>query len=240
MSQCAVIIPARLGATRLPSKPLAEIHGKPMILHVLERAQAAQVGPVIVACAEAELKEVVEKAGGQAVLTDPQLPSGTDRVHAALKVLGKESFERVLNLQGDLPNINPETIRAVADCLVQTQEPMATAACVIEDKTEINNPNVVKIAMVPHKNFHRALYFSRSSIPSGDGPFYHHIGLYGFQREALERFVSLPPSSLEVRERLEQLRALEAGMNICVTVVSEAPVSIDTQDDLNKIRNMNF
>jgi 3-deoxy-manno-octulosonate cytidylyltransferase (CMP-KDO synthetase) len=207
-----------------------------MILHVLEKAQQAQIGPVVVACGEESLKAVVEGAGGRAILTDPHLPSGTDRVYAAMKQLKETSYDYIINLQGDLPNIAPSTIQSVFKCLVETKGDMATAAAPIEKTEEISSPHVVKIALTPQKGFQRALYFSRAPIPANEGVYYHHIGLYGFQRSALERFVSLPPSQLECRERLEQLRALEDGMNIYVTIVKEAPLSIDTPEDLEKCR----
>ncbi|MGH6904280.1 MAG: 3-deoxy-manno-octulosonate cytidylyltransferase [Geminicoccaceae bacterium] len=235
-----IMIPARLRSTRLPNKPLAEIGGAPMIVQVWRRACAAEVGPVIVACAEPEIAEVVEAHGGTSVLTDPDLPSGTDRIFQALgRIDPKRRFGRVVNLQGDLPTLDPLAIRTVLEPLEQLGADMATLAVATEDPAEKADPNVVKaiIAFDPARpRLGRALYFTRATAPSGDGPVYHHIGIYAFRREALERFATLPPSPLERRERLEQLRALEAGITIGVALVDSNPLGVDTPDDLARAR----
>jgi 3-deoxy-manno-octulosonate cytidylyltransferase (CMP-KDO synthetase) len=232
-----VLIPARMASARLPGKPLAVIGGTPMIVRVWRRAVAANIGPVVVAAGEPEIVAAMEKAGGRAVLTDPDLPSGSDRIFAALKTLdpgGKH--EVIVNLQGDLPALDPAQIRIVAGALGDAD--IATLAAEIDDPAERTNPNVVKpvVAWEPDGLSGRALYFTRAAAPSGDGPLFHHIGIYAFRRAALARFVSLPPSPLEKREKLEQLRALEAGMTIRVARVDSVPLSVDTPADLEKAR----
>lgn len=241
-SRTIVLIPARLGSTRLPDKPLALIAGLPMIVHVWRRATAAAVGPVVVACAEPAIAEAVRAAGGEAVLTDPALPSGTDRIFAALQGLDPAGrFDRVVNLQGDLPTLDPSALRHVLEPLDALGTDMATLANPTEDAHEQQDPNVVKavIAFEPqHASLGRALYFTRATAPSGPGPVWHHIGIYAFRRAALERFAALPPSPLEVRERLEQLRALENGMSIGVRLVDVVPFGVDTPADLDKARRL--
>lgn len=234
MSACTVVIPARLAATRLPDKPLALIAGEPMIVHVWRRAMEADIGPVLVAAGDAAIAEAVRAAGGYAVLTDPDLPSGSDRVFAALPDL--DSDDIVINLQGDLPLLDPALLRRLTDLLTETGADISTLVSEITDPTEKANPNVVKAILSGDPQAARALYFTRASAPAGDGPMYHHIGLYGYRYEALERFVSLPPSPLEQQERLEQLRALEAGMEIAAAVVDAAPPGVDTAEDLAHIR----
>jgi 3-deoxy-manno-octulosonate cytidylyltransferase (CMP-KDO synthetase) len=240
MSQAPlIVIPSRMGATRLPGKPLADIHGAPMIVHVWRRAVAAEAGPVVVACAERAIAEAVERAGGQAVLTEPGLPSGSDRVHAAAAILDPERrHEIVVNVQGDLPTLDPATLRAALEPLAEPSVDIATAAAAIREAWERDSDAAVKIAaaFAPGARIARALYFSRNLIPSGPGPHYHHIGLYAFRRAALERFVTLPPTGIEIRERLEQLRALEAGMRIDVALVDSVPMGVDTPDDLERAR----
>jgi 3-deoxy-manno-octulosonate cytidylyltransferase (CMP-KDO synthetase) len=235
-----VMIPARLRSTRLPDKPLAEVGGAPMIVQVWRRACAAAVGPVIVACGEPAIAEAVEAYGGTSVLTDPDLPSGTDRIFQALgRIDPEQRFARVINLQGDLPTLEPAAIRAVLEPLDLLGTDMATLAVATEDAQEKADPNVVKaiIAFDPARpRVGRALYFTRASAPSGEGPVYHHIGIYAFRRPALERFAGLPPSPLEQRERLEQLRALEAGLTIGVALVDTNPLGVDTPDDLARAR----
>ncbi|HEX6111309.1 MAG TPA: 3-deoxy-manno-octulosonate cytidylyltransferase [Geminicoccaceae bacterium] len=235
-----VMIPARLRSTRLPDKPLAEIAGVPMIVQVWRRACEAAVGPVVVACAEEAIVATVQAHGGTGVLTDPDLPSGTDRIFQALGCIDPERrFTRVINLQGDLPTLEPAAIRAVLAPLDQLGTDMGTLAVATEDPLEKADPNVVKaiIALDPARpRLGRALYFTRATAPSGDGPLYHHIGIYAFRREALERFATLPPSPLERRERLEQLRALEAGLSIGVALVDTNPLGVDTPDDLERAR----
>ncbi len=232
-----VIIPARMASTRLPGKPLAPLGGVPMIVCVWRQAVAAGVGPVVVAAAEPEIVAAVEAAGGKAVLTDPDLPSGSDRVFAALNAVdpaGKHDV--IVNLQGDLPALDPAQIRAVAGALGDAD--IATLAAEIDDPADRANPSVVKpvVAWEADGLSGRALYFTRAAAPCGDGPLFHHIGIYAFRRESLARFVALPPSPLEKREKLEQLRALEAGMTIRVARVDSVPLSVDTPGDLEKAR----
>jgi 3-deoxy-manno-octulosonate cytidylyltransferase (CMP-KDO synthetase) len=236
---CVVIIPARMASTRLPGKPLAEIAGVPMIARVWRQAIAAVLGPVLVAAADAEIMAAVESAGGEAVLTDPALPSGTDRVFAALQAVDAAgSHDVVINLQGDLPLLDPSSLRTVEQTLARSGADIATLAAPISDPADFDNPNVVKpiVAWDGSGAFGRALYFTRARAPHGAGTLYHHIGIYGFRRTALARFVALPPSPLEKRENLEQLRALEAGMTIAVGLVAEVPISVDTPADLAKAR----
>ncbi len=228
-----------MASTRLPGKPLADIAGQPMIVHCWRRAVEADVGPVIVACAEREIADAVEAAGGTAVLTAPDLPSGSDRAAAALATIDPdEAYDAVVNLQGDLPTLDPAAVRAAYAALATQGVDIATLACPIVDDGERGDPNVVKavIALQPGAAQGRALYFSRATVPSGAGEHYHHIGLYAFRRAALTRFVALPVSGLETRERLEQLRALEAGMRIDVALVDTVPLGVDTPADLERAR----
>jgi 3-deoxy-manno-octulosonate cytidylyltransferase (CMP-KDO synthetase) len=233
-----VVIPTRLAATRLPNKPLADICGKSMICRVWEKAIEANVGPVLVACGDQEIVKAVKFFGGEAILTDPTLPTGTDRVKAAADIYdSKGAYEFVINVQGDLPTLEPSLLREALDPFQDPLVDIATLATIITDPHELTDENVVKIALSlkGDESIGRALYFSRSLIPSGIGPHYHHIGLYAFRREALNRFVSLPANSLEARERLEQLRALAHGMRIDVKVVNtKAPFGVDTPADLEK------
>ena len=234
-----VIIPARMASSRLPGKPLADIAGRPMIAHVLHRALAAAIGPVAVACAEPQIAEAVRAAGGVAVLTDPALPSGSDRVAAALAVLDPEGHhDVVVNLQGDLPEIPPEHLRAVLRPLDDPAMDVGTLVTPILDEREAQASSVVKAACAfgPGQHSAVALYFSRAPIPWGDGPRWHHIGVYAWRRAALERFVSLPPTPLELRETLEQLRALEAGMRIGCARIDFAVAGVDTPADLARAR----
>ena len=234
-----VLIPARMASTRLPGKPLADINGVAMIVRVWRQAVAAGVGPVAVACAEAEIAKAVEAAGGTAILTDPALPSGTDRIFAALQRLdSQETHDVVINLQGDLPALDPAAIRTVADTLERSNADIATLAAEIDNHSDRDNPNVVKpvVAWDASGERGRALYFTRARAPFGEGPLFHHVGIYAFRRAALARFVSLPPSPLEKREKLEQLRALEAGMTIAVARIAEVPLSVDTPEDLERAR----
>lgn len=239
-----LLIPARMASTRLPGKPLADIAGRPMILRVWERAVAAGLGPVIVAAAEPEIVAAITAAGGRAVLTDPALPSGSDRIFAALTALDPEGrHDVVVNLQGDLPALEPDVIRAVVAGLSGPDgitHDIATLAAEITDPAERDNPSVVKavVAWEADGKKGRALYFTRSSAPSGDGPLFHHVGIYAFTRQALTRFVALPQSPLEKREKLEQLRALEAHMIIAVARVDRVPLSVDTQADLTRANTL--
>jgi 3-deoxy-manno-octulosonate cytidylyltransferase (CMP-KDO synthetase) len=230
-----LLIPARMASARLPGKPLADIAGRPMIVRVWEQAMAANLGPVVVAAAEPEIARAVEAAGGRAVVTEPDLPSGSDRIFAALKSLDPQGrHDVVINLQGDLPALPPADIRAVAAALGDAD--LATLAAEITDLAERTNPAMVKavVAWDADGQKGRALYFTRASAPAGEGPLFHHIGLYAFTRDALARFVALPPSALERREKLEQLRALEAGMRIAVARVDRVPLSVDTPADLER------
>ncbi len=236
-----VIIPARLASTRLPGKPLADIHGVPMIVHVLRKAVAADIGPVIVAAGDATIADAVHSAGGKAILTDPAHISGSDRIYEALEHVDPDGqYDVVVNLQGDLPTIEPEALRHVTELLSRDAVDIGTLVTVITDAKERNDPNVVKaiVAISQEESRGRALYFTRAEAPSGPGPFYHHIGIYAYRRESLARFVALPPGVLEQRERLEQLRALEAGMRIDVAVTKSVPLGVDTEADLNAARKL--
>lgn len=234
-----VVIPSRLAASRLPGKPLADIGGRPMVVRVLERAWEADIGPVAVACAEPAIAEAVRRAGGMAVLTDPELPSGSDRVHAAMAELDPDGrHDVVVNLQGDFPTVRPEALRAVLLPLADPAIDIGTLVAPIRDAAEAAADSVVKAACAfeDGSDLAPALYFSRLPIPSGAGPRWHHIGIYAFRREALARFVALPPSPLERRERLEQLRALEVGMRIGCARVAVGPFGVDTPADLERAR----
>jgi 3-deoxy-manno-octulosonate cytidylyltransferase (CMP-KDO synthetase) len=232
------LIPARMKATRLPNKPLAEIAGKPMICHVWEKAVKADLGPVVVATDSPEIVKAVEGIGGRAVLTAADHPSGSDRIYEALcHIDAKGHYQEVINLQGDLPELDPTLLEKLAELLRDPEWDLTTlAAPATED--EVAKSQIVKAVvsfMDQSKHTGRALYFSRAAVPDGPEGFLHHIGLYGWRREALSRFVSLPPSPLELSEKLEQLRALEAGMKIGIAVVDHAPGGIDTADDLAKV-----
>lgn len=234
-----VVIPARMAATRLPGKPLADIGGRPMILRVLGRALAAKVGPVAVAAGDAEIVERVRAEGGRAVLTDPELPSGSDRILAALEELDPERrHDVVINLQGDMPFVAPEVLSACAALLERVADcDIATVVAPETSPADRSNPDVVKavLAMEPDGAAGRALYFTRSTL-YGDGPIWRHIGIYGYRRAALERFNAAAPSALERREKLEQLRALELGLSIWAAAAGEAPISVDTPADLEAAR----
>ena len=241
MQRTLVVIPARMQSTRLPGKPLADIGGVPMIVHVWRRAMAAETGRVVVAADSQEIIAAVRQAGGEAVMTRPDHASGSDRVFEAVNHVDPEGdFEIILNLQGDLPTLEPHL---AADCvapLLDKGPDIATIAAEIKDAGERTNPNVVKVVGTPTAvpGRLRALLFTRATAPYGDGPLYHHIGIYAFRRTALERFVSLRPSALEKREKLEQLRALENGMRIDVTLVDTVPLGVDTPDDLERARRL--
>ena len=234
-----VLIPARMAATRLPGKPLADIGGVPMIVRVLRQARAAGIGPVAVAAGDSVIVEAVERAGGRAVLTDPDLPSGSDRLVAALAQLDPDGHhDVVINLQGDIPFIAPGAVAACADLL--GREPSCDISTVMVREREVaerSNADMPKVvaAMAPDGRSGRALYFTRS-ILYGDGPVWVHHGIYGYRREALIRFCAAPPSPLERLERLEQLRALELGMTIWAAVLDEAPISVDNPADLERAR----
>jgi 3-deoxy-manno-octulosonate cytidylyltransferase (CMP-KDO synthetase) len=234
-----ILIPCRMNSTRLPNKPLADINGMPMIVRVWQIAVKANLGRVIVACGEPEISEVIRNEGGEAVLTDPDLPSGSDRIFAALEDIDpSEKHDIVINLQGDLPLLERSTITAAFDLLQNERVDIGTVAAKITVPEEKLSPSIVK-AIVAWNNdgiTGRSLYFTRAPAPAGDGPMYHHIGLYTFRRRALERFVKLPMSSLERQERLEQLRALENGMRIDVALVDTVPFGVDTPEDLEKAK----
>lgn len=240
MSEPIIVIPARMAATRLPNKPLADINGKPMVVHVWERAREAGVGPVLVATDSADIARAVEAAGGTAVMTRSDHPSGSDRVHEAVERFdpsGRHGI--VVNLQGDFPTIDPRAIAASVEPLADAAVDIATLAAVIVDEDEMTASSVVKLIgseIGPRRM--RALYFTRATAPTGPGPLYHHIGLYAYRRPSLARFVSLPPSPLEIREKLEQLRAVEAGMRIDVAIVDHVPRGVDTPGDLILAREL--
>jgi len=237
-SDILVLIPARMASARLPGKPLADIAGLPMIVHVLRRAEAAAVGPVAVATDSEAIAAAVEKAGGRAVMTRADHVSGSDRIFEALGALDTPA-RIIVNVQGDLPTLAPQDVRAALGPLADAEVDIATLAAEIRDEGERVNPNVVKVVGTPiGARRLRALYFTRATAPFGDGPLYHHIGLYAYRRAALERFVGLPPSALERRERLEQLRALEAGMRIDVTIVDTLPLGVDMPEDLARARDL--
>ena len=235
-----VLIPARLASTRLPGKPLADILGEPMIVHVWRRAIEAGVGPVVVAADSASVIEAVERAGGRAVMTSPDHPSGSDRIFEALGRIDPEGrHDIVVNVQGDLPTIEAKAVRACLAPLADPAVDIATLATTIVRAEEKDDPNVVKaVASALSPDRLRALYFTRARAPWGEGDLLHHIGLYAYRRVALARFIGLPPSPLEKRERLEQLRALEAGMRIDVALVDVAPLGVDAPDDLARARAM--
>lgn len=239
-SRILVLIPARMAATRLPGKPLLDIAGLPMIVHVLRRAEEAGIGRVAVATDTPEIAEAVKAAGGEAVMTRASHASGSDRIHEAMLALDPAGkAEIVVNLQGDFPTIVPETIRAALPPLEDPAVDIATLASQIHTEEEDQAPSVVKAVGSPvGSNRLRALYFTRATAPYGDGPRYHHIGLYAYRRAALERFVTLPPSPLEQQEKLEQLRALEAGMRIDITLVDSVPRGVDTPADLETARRI--
>ncbi len=234
-----ILIPARLGSTRLPGKVLADIAGLPMIVRVLHRARESALGPVAVACGEPEIARAVQAAGGRAILTDPDLPSGSDRIFAALNEIDPDqAHDVIINLQGDLPGIDPGDLKCVLRPLHDPRHDIATLVAPITHAEEAVAASVVKCvcAFAPGEDVAPALYFSRNAVPSGEGPLWHHIGIYAYRRAALARFVAAPPSLLEQRERLEQLRALEMGLGIGVTRIAKAPFGVDTPADLAQAR----
>ncbi|MBV8778341.1 MAG: 3-deoxy-manno-octulosonate cytidylyltransferase, partial [Alphaproteobacteria bacterium] len=234
-------IPSRLASTRLPGKPLADIAGEPMIVRVWRKAVAASVGPVVVACGDREIAAAIAAAGGRAVLTDPELPTGSDRIAAALATLDPQRrHDAVINVQGDLPTLDPAAVRLAAEGLADPAIDIATLGAVILDPAALADTAVNKVVagFADPAGWARAVYFSKAVVPWGDGPYYEHIGLYAYRREALERFVSLPQGVLERRERLEQLRALEDGMAMAVALIEPARlgVQVDTPADLARAR----
>lgn len=236
----AIFIPARLGSTRLPNKPLADINGKPMIIHVALKAIKANIGKVYIAAAEQEIVDIAQKYGINAILTDPNLPSGTDRVFEAV-IKNGENFDIIINLQGDLPLIDPQNIITLHNILKNSPHiDISTLASKITNLKEKTNPNVVKAVFshISTNNNYRALYFTRCPAPYGDNDLYHHIGIYGFWFKSLEKFVTLPPSHLEKIEKLEQLRALENNMHIQIALVDSSPLGVDTKEDLELARKI--
>ena len=240
MSRPIVLIPARLASTRLPQKPLADIHGAPMIVHVWRRAVEADVGPVVVAADDAAIVAAVEAAGGRAVLTQVGHASGSDRIAEAIARIDPDRrHDVVVNVQGDLPTIEAEAVRAAVGPLADADVAIATLATPIRRDEERDDPNVVKAIGTPVAERRlRALYFTRARAPWGEGELLHHIGLYAYRRAALERFVAMAPSTLEQRERLEQLRALEVGMRIDIALIDVAPLGVDTPEDLTRAREI--
>ena len=243
MSRTIVVIPARLEATRLPGKPLADIHGKPMIVHVWERAMAAEVGRVVVATDSQEIAAVIRDVGGEAQMTRSDHQSGSDRAFEAISRIDPEQdADFVINLQGDLPTLHPSLVRKCLEPFDDRDVAITTLAAEITVEAERNAAHVVKVVGsdvgARRPGLLRALYFTRATAPANDGPLYHHIGIYGYRRSALERFVGLPPSPLERREKLEQLRALEHGMRIDVVIVDTVPLGVDTPPDLERAREM--
>jgi len=238
-----IIIPARLAATRLPGKPLADIAGAPMIVHVWRRSVAAEIGPVVVACGDRAIADTIEKVGGRAVMTDPDQPTGSDRIHEAVMQIDPDRrYDAVVNVQGDLPLLDPSAIRVAVAGLADPETDIATLAAVITEAAALEDTSVNKIAagFADPTRPARALYFSKAVVPWGPGPYYEHIGLYAYRRAALERFVALPRGILEQRERLEQLRALEAGMHVSVSLIDPAwlGVQVDTPADLARARQL--
>lgn len=230
-----VVIPARFASTRLPGKMLADIGGKPLIVRTYESVAAANVGDVIVACDSPLIYEAITRSGGTACLTDPNLPSGTDRVYAALRECNQD-YEYIINVQGDLPFIATEFIQAVNEMIRSRKYDICTLATLITNDFYKLPSTVKPVIAFTEPNKGRALYFSRAEVPYG-GPYYHHVGIYGFRSETLQRFVQLPQSKLEKAESLEQLRALENGMSVGITVIdAETPISIDTSEDLRRAR----
>jgi 3-deoxy-manno-octulosonate cytidylyltransferase (CMP-KDO synthetase) len=240
MTDVLILIPARMASARLPGKPLADIAGEPMIVHVMRRAQAAAVGAVVVATDSEAIAACVEKAGGRAVMTRADHASGSDRIFEALQTADPSGRAGIIvNVQGDLPTLAPADVAAAIAPLADPAVDIGTLAAVIKRAEERSNPNVVKVVGTPISASRlRALYFTRAPAPFGDGPLYHHIGLYAYRRAALARFVGLPPSPLEQREKLEQLRALEAGMRIDVAIVDSVPLGVDTPQELERAREI--
>lgn len=237
-----VMIPTRLGSTRLPGKALTDINGQPMIAHVWRRGLEADIGPVVVACGDRPIVNAIQDLGGRAVLTDAALPTGSDRAHAALRIVDPDAaHDVVVVLQGDLPTIDPATVRATLAPLSRDKEcAIATLATEIDDPLELQEPSVVKIALAirPGERIGRAIYFSRAVIPAGAGKHYHHVGMYTYRREALSRYVGLPRGVLEARESLEQLRAIEYGIRMDVSVIQTEPLGVDTLADMERARSL--
>lgn len=240
MPNTLVLIPARMASTRLPGKPLAMIGDKPMIIHVADRSREAGYGEPVVATDSQEIMDVCAAHRTKSVMTRDDHPSGSDRIFEALETLDPAGkVDLVVNVQGDLPTLDPEIIRTAVALMDEPSVDIGTLATVITDVDEMTNPDTPRAVSTPiTPDHHRALYFTRGIAPYGDGPVYHHIGLYVYRRDVLARFVSMPPSTLEKREKLEQLRALEAGMRIDVGIVGGVPLGVDTPADLDRARQM--
>ena len=243
MTKAIILIPARMASTRLPNKPLADIGGKPMIVHVYERAIEAGIADLVIAADDERVVAAIEEVGGKAIMTKPDHASGSDRIWEALqKVEGDEKYDVIINVQGDLPTIDPEIIKEALIALENDKNAdIATLVCKIENEEELTDPNIVKPVISWNdetEKYGKALYFTRCSAPYGEGDLYHHIGLYAYRREALEKFVSLEASPLEIREKLEQLRALENNMKIVVAAVETIPLGVDTEKQLNEAREV--
>lgn len=237
----AIIIPARLGASRLPNKPLADIAGTPMIIHVAQRAKNASIGPVFIATGDSEIVNVARDYGFKAILTQQKHETGSDRVFEALCIIEQErqqKYKYVMNLQGDLPNVNSDSLKIALEAMILSKADITTLANLVNDITEKNNENVVKLIAAARAEYLQALYFTRAAAPHGNAEFYKHIGIYLYKRDALEKFIKLPASKLEQQERLEQLRALEAGMTIAAKLVLDDPISVDTAEDLEQARKL--
>ncbi len=240
MNDTIILIPARIGSTRLPRKPLLKINGREMILHVWDKAQNTKAEKVAVATDSQEIAEVLHKEGAEVIITNPSHQSGTDRIYEALNILDKEkSYKYIINLQGDLPNISSDIINLGIDNIRNTDADILTYCREIDDPIDVGNPNIVKIATHKEKNNElNAVYFSRSAIPYGANIYFEHIGIYVYKRDALDRFVSMKPSTLETTEKLEQLRALEGSMKINLILVDDKIISIDTIDDVERLSNI--
>ena len=240
MNQAITIIPSRFSSTRLPGKPLVDIAGKPMIVRVYEQAKNAVLGKIVVATDDERILSVIQNFGGEAVLTSKNHSSGTDRIYEALtKIDPDKKFDQILNLQGDIPLIESQAIQSCFELLKDSVVDIATIATKFRETDQRDDPNFVKaIGTQTNKNRFRALYFTRALAPSGEGPHYLHIGLYAFRRKALERFVSLPQSPLEIRENLEQLRAIEDGMRIEFSLIDSKPIDVNTQNDLDELQKI--
>jgi len=240
MNDTIILIPARIGSTRLPRKPLLKINGREMILHVWDKAQNTKAEKVVVATDSQEIAEVLHKEGAEVIITNPSHQSGTDRIYEALNILDKEkSYEYIINLQGDLPNITSDIINLGIDNIRKTDADILTYCREIDNQIDVGNPNIVKIATHKEKNGElNALYFSRSPIPHGANIYLEHIGIYVYKRDALDRFVSMNPSNLETTEKLEQLRALGGSMKINLILIDDKIISIDTIDDVERLSNI--
>lgn len=232
MTAPLIVIPARMASTRLPGKPLADIAGAPMIAHMVRIGRAAGLGEIVVAAAEPEIAAAAEAAGARAVLTDPALPSGTDRVHAAVEATGGAA-DVIVNLQGDMPTMDPADIARAVEALADAD--IATLVSPSADDADRANPNLVKAIVAADG---RCLYFTRANAPWGEGPIQRHVGIYVYRRAALARFVAAPPSPLEQREKLEQLRALELGMTIRAGITADFPKGVDSPEDLALARRL--